>query len=695
MTELLHERYELLDTLGAGGEGRVVRARDTQHGRSVALKILSVRGPPDRDELLAEARILLGLAPHPALPLVREDFFDGDEYVIAMDWVDGTDLGTLLRTVGRPGLAPSSVLAYLADAADALTYLHTQDVPVIHGDVKPANLILTRGGRVKLVDFGVSSVPGAPRRRAGTPGFRAPELAAGAAPSRASDVYSLAATAFTLLTGSVPSGVLPRWDGIDHDQAARLEEVIRLGLATDPARRPRTPGEFVERLRAGWGASLPTGVITFCLTDIEGSTALWEQDPQAMAVALVRHDDLIARAVEGRGGRFLRSMGEGDSTFSVFDSAAHALEAAIAATEALAGEEWPGQLHLPVRFGLHTGEAERRGSDYFGPAVNLAARLRAQADGGQIFLSSVTAELVSASLPEGYRLVDLGPHRLRGLRAPERVLALAGPGVAAPLPATECPYRGLEAFEAADRRFFFGREEVVAELTARLDPRLPPGAGRRVGKRQVVGAARRAGRSRPGRPDRRCHRGGAVHPRARASGRGAGPAGGSPRRRPVRGAVHPRPRRREAPGLHRGAPGPPRAGRHRRARRLLRATEHPPGPGPGRGQQPDPPRSHERRRAGPRHHRAGPPGGAAPRGRAGRRDPARRGRRARRAAAAVARAAGDMGATRRAHPHRRGLPRDGRRVLGHRPHRRPGRRDDPRRAPPAAPERVPPAHRDR
>jgi WD40 repeat protein/class 3 adenylate cyclase len=470
MTELLHERYELLDTLGAGGEGRVVRARDTQHGRSVALKILSVRGSHGRDQLLTEARVLLGLAPHPALPLVREDFFDGDEYVIAMDWVDGTDLGTLLRAVGRPGLAPSSVLAYLADAANALTYLHTQDVPVIHGDVKPANLILTRGGRVKLVDFGVSSVPGAPRRRAGTPGFRAPELAAGAAPSRASDVYSLAATAFTLLTGSVPSGVLPRWDGIDPDQAARLEEVIRLGLATDPARRPQSPGEFVERLRAGWGASLPTGVITFCLTDIEGSTALWEQDPQAMAVALVRHDDLIARAVEGRGGRFLRSMGEGDSTFSVFDSAAQALEAAIAATEALAGEDWPGQLHLPVRFGLHTGEAERRGSDYFGPAVNLAARLRAQADGGQIFLSSMTAELVSATLPEGYRLVDLGPHRLRGLRAPERVLALAGPGVAAPLPATECPYRGLEAFEASDRRFFFGREEVVAELTARLAP---------------------------------------------------------------------------------------------------------------------------------------------------------------------------------------------------------------------------------
>jgi WD40 repeat protein/class 3 adenylate cyclase len=469
MTQLLRERYEVLATLGAGGEGRVVKALDHQHDRLVALKIFSVRSTSNREALLAEARILLGLAPHPALPLVREDFFDGDEYVIAMDWVDGTDLARLLRTGGRPGLAPSSVLAYLADAADALTYLHTQDEPVIHGDVKPANLILTRGGRVKLVDFGVSSMPNLRRQRAGTPGFRAPELGAGGVPSRASDVYSLAATAFALLTGTAPSGVLPTWDGTDPDQAARLEDVIRLGLATDPARRPDTPGEFVERLRAGWGASLPTGVITFCLSDIVGSPALWEQHPDAMASALVRHDDLVAEAVEARGGRFLRSMG--DSTFSVFDSATHALEAAIAATEALAGEEWPGELHLDVRFALHTGEGERRGIDYFGPAVNLAARLRGQADGGQILVSAVTAELVSACLPEGYRLVDLGSYRLRGVRAPEAVFALAGPNVAAPLPANECPYRGLEAFEAADRRFFFGREEVVAELTTRLAPR--------------------------------------------------------------------------------------------------------------------------------------------------------------------------------------------------------------------------------
>src|SRR5439155_1982282 len=125
---------------------------------------------------------------------------------------------------------------------------------------------------------------------------------------------------------------------------------------------------------------LPTGVLTFCMSDIEDSTAMWESEPGEMAEVLVRHDELIAECVESRGGRFLKSMGEGDSTVSVFDSAPQALAAVLSAARALAAEPWPGGLAISVRFGLHTGEAARRGADYYGPTLGVAARLRAQAE---------------------------------------------------------------------------------------------------------------------------------------------------------------------------------------------------------------------------------------------------------------------------------------------------------------------------
>ena len=243
-----------------------------------------------------------------------------------------------------------------------------------------------------------------------------------------------------------------------------------MGMTTDPRRRPATPGELVERLRAGWAAALPTGVVTFCLSGIENSAAMWEAAPAAMAEALVRHDELIADCMAGHGGRFTGSMGEGDATVSVFDSASAAVAGALAATHALAVERWPGDLRIRAQFGLHTGEADRRGTGYVGPAINLAVRLRGEAGGGQILLTSVTADLVARHLPASYSLVDLGRHRLEGVAAPERIHALKGPWVSAPMAATDCPYRGLVAFEAADRHLFFGREEVVSQLIGRVAP---------------------------------------------------------------------------------------------------------------------------------------------------------------------------------------------------------------------------------
>ena len=464
------DRYELLEKLGSGGKGGVVKALDHRHGRLVAVKLRQVGSDRDRAEALRAARALLELSPHPSLPAVREDFLDGDRHAIVTDWVDGTDLARLLGDKGTPGLALSSVLAYLAEAAEALSFLHQHAPPIVHGDVKPANLILTRGGRVKLVDLGPCSTSPTDGTSAGTPGYRAPELESGGRPSRAGDIYALAATALALLTGAPPEDATAGSERAGTALDGPLRTAIAAGLAADPSARPATPGELVERLRTGWASTLPTGVMTFCMSDIVDSTRLWEVRPEAMAEALVRHDELIAGVVEAHGGRFLKSMGEGDSTVSVFESAAPAVRAALDATRALEREPWPEGAPIRARFGLHTGEAQRRGGVYFGTTVNLAARVRGEAGGAEILLSETTAALAEPDLPAGYRIVDLGPHSLKGIERPERIRALTGSGLATAAAAAESPFRGLLAFEPHDRHLFFGREQAVENVLARIAP---------------------------------------------------------------------------------------------------------------------------------------------------------------------------------------------------------------------------------
>src|SRR5215471_15386304 len=113
---LLRERYELLESVGRGGEAEVVRAIDRLHGRQVALKVRRVTDWASRAGLLSEARLLLSLSPHPGLPLVREDFFDDGRYVIAMDWIEGTDLEALVEAGDPPGLEPALAIGYLEEA---------------------------------------------------------------------------------------------------------------------------------------------------------------------------------------------------------------------------------------------------------------------------------------------------------------------------------------------------------------------------------------------------------------------------------------------------------------------------------------------------------------------------------------------------------------------------------------------------
>jgi predicted ATPase/class 3 adenylate cyclase len=197
--------------------------------------------------------------------------------------------------------------------------------------------------------------------------------------------------------------------------------------------------------------------VTFVFTDIEDSTRRWDQEPAAMSAALARHDHLLRQAVAVNGGAVFATGGDGMAV--VFGRAGDAIAAAVAAQRAFAVEPWPTALR--VRMGVHTGEAEERGGDYFGPAVNRAARLMSEATGGQVLVSLSTAEVLRDRLPEGLTLVELGERSLRSLTRPERVFELTWSADRQPLPEESSP----PPDETQIRSGLIGRDAELADIT--------------------------------------------------------------------------------------------------------------------------------------------------------------------------------------------------------------------------------------
>ena len=210
---------------------------------------------------------------------------------------------------------------------------------------------------------------------------------------------------------------------------------------------------------------LPSGTVTFLFTDLEASTRLWEEHPEAMKAALARHDEILREVIESIGGWVVKTTGDG--VHAVFGTARDAATAAAAGQRRFADERWDGVDPLRVRIGLHTGEAERRDGDYFGPTLNRAARLMAAAHGGQVLVSHATEAVLRDSLPEDLELVDLGEHRLRDLSRPEQVFQLVGGG----LEARFGPLRSLDAFPTnlpLQLSSFVGRVEELEDVAAAL-----------------------------------------------------------------------------------------------------------------------------------------------------------------------------------------------------------------------------------
>ncbi|MEA3441581.1 MAG: serine/threonine-protein kinase [Chloroflexota bacterium] len=260
--QVLNNRYRIVRLLGQGGFGAVYRAWDLNIKRACALKENLDTSPESRAQFEKEALILAGLN-HPNLARVSDHFIiEGQGQYLVMDYVEGDDLQQMLDQSGSP-LPAAQVVEWIGQVCDALDYLHNQQPPIIHRDIKPANIKVTPEGKAILVDFGIAKIfdpylattVGA---RAVTPGYSSPEQYGQGKTDARSDIYSLGATTYTLLTGRVPSDSIDLLTGVEpqigdihllnQDVSGGVNNAVHKAMSVKREDRYSSAGAFKEAL---------------------------------------------------------------------------------------------------------------------------------------------------------------------------------------------------------------------------------------------------------------------------------------------------------------------------------------------------------------------------------------------------------------------------------------------------------------
>jgi len=245
-------------------------------------------------------------------------------------------------------------------------------------------------------------------------------------------------------------GIAPSQETTDLYERIRAEDLS----AESPQRKSLTSEP----------ANPPTGTVTFLFTDIQGSTPLWESEPEKMAVALEIHNAALRQAIAAHGGVVFKVVG--DAFQAAFPTAPQALDAAIQGQRNLQETSWNELGELRVRMGLHTGEAQLDpGGDEYAVShtENRAARIMSAAHGGQILLSQESADLVDHQLPQGIRLKDLGEHQLKGLQWLERLYQVVVPDLAADFPPLGSESRARHNLPL-ELTSFIGRENEISQV---------------------------------------------------------------------------------------------------------------------------------------------------------------------------------------------------------------------------------------
>jgi len=460
-------RYKVARMIGEGSSKTVFLAHDNKIDRDVAFALIKTEGldASGRERISREARAMGKLGDNPYVVSIYDVGEERGQPYIVSQYMAGGSVDDLMRRSSNHRLAPADAMRIACDVCRALDYAHSRGI--IHRDLKPANVWLTGDGTTKLGDFGLAIASDRSRLTAagmivGTAAYMPPEQALGKPLDARSDLYSLGAMLYEMVTGQPPfrgddllsvvaqhinampeapskkvAGIAPDLDGL----------ILKL-LAKNPDDRPRDAASVRGLLEAmltpvtttidNVAASVvmerpnlqahaaPDGTVSILFSDIENSTMMTERlgDLRAQAV-LHEHNDLIRKQVAEQKGFEVKSMGDG---FMVaFSSARRALLCAIGIQRAF--EEYSKQHPsepIRVRIGLHMGEAISEGGDFFGKTVIMAARIGAKANAGEILVSSVFKAVTESAgdlqFDQGYD-VELkglsGIHRVhRALWAP-------------------------------------------------------------------------------------------------------------------------------------------------------------------------------------------------------------------------------------------------------------------------------------
>ena len=218
-------------------------------------------------------------------------------------------------------------------------------------------------------------------------------------------------------------------------------------------------------------ASLPSGTVTFLFTDIEGSTARWDRKRTAMQAAVRLHDTLLRMAFLAHGGRVFKTMG--DAFCVAFARPEEAAAAALDAQQTLSRTDFSHVDGLYARMAIHTGTADERDGDYFGPAVNRVARILPLGHGGQVLVSGPSAALLRENLPKDSALHELGDYVLKDIERPEPVFQLLVPDLRRAFPPlrAKSPERPWLVPDAQRTRCFAGRDDVLDHMHQLLKER--------------------------------------------------------------------------------------------------------------------------------------------------------------------------------------------------------------------------------